>query len=166
MRKNFLSFVLPVLFVLTVVGVQRMIVPVFGWGGVAQASLTDVGPLEIHGVEMTRRQILEKVSVDPDTLLDVTGRHVMAILSEPELVRHDGFSSVWQYRTDSCILDVYFSGKKDEMNTPVSYYEIRAREKGVEDKKVQNDCIRHIASLNGGGPHMIDVSRLYKGYIN
>ncbi len=131
-----------------------------GGAAVAAASVP-IGNLE-QDSRTYRKDLLKKVVYHPDTVLKLRGSDVRNIFHEPELVREDRPTMVWQYRTQACVLDVYFlTSKKAPDFSPVAHYEIRAREKGVEDKEVQQDCLRNLGR-SVTQPHMVDVSAFYK----
>lgn len=78
------------------------------------------------------RSVQETVASEPETLLKLAGEDVRLILAAPDLQRVDAPSVVWQYRTASCVLDVYFTTGKDASAdaADVAYYEVRARKSG------------------------------------
>jgi len=90
-----------------------------------------------------RRKLRRFVSRNPDNLLRITGRELALVLKEPELVRSDFPTIVWQYRNEQCILDVYYDSMKDDvLKAPIVYYEIRAREEGVSAEDISKSCIK------------------------
>lgn len=74
------------------------------------------------------RSMQESVAATPDMLLKLAGEDVRLILAAPDLARVDLPSVVWQYRTASCVLDVYLdAGRGDADQARVAYYEARSR---------------------------------------
>lgn len=86
------------------------------------------------------------VRSNPDNILRMVGRDISVLLEEPELVRADFPTVVWQYRKDNCVLDVYFaSSAEDVLDAPVVHYEARYRDAGGLDKPGYN-CLVEITS--------------------
>ncbi len=107
-------------------------------------------------------RLLKTVIYRPDNLLYVTAKDVRALLHEPEMVRVDAPTMVWQYRSDECVLDIFFKANSEaDINAPVKHYEIRSRAQGVEDYHVRKTCVRGIMA-NRTAPQMVDVSKIYK----
>ena len=129
--------------------------------GTAQASLGAMGEAGSNVNYAGRRTLVRDISLHPAKLLTVRGQDVKAALREPELVRHEAPTTIWQYRTDACVLDIYFSGNSDPLLLPVTHYEIRARTKGGSDDDMQAICVSELARKSGR-PRMVDVSALYK----
>jgi hypothetical protein len=155
MRKKFLSFMM-ILSAIMATAITRM-----DGDGTAQAALGTMGAPIGEARSFERKNLAKDISLHPDRLMEIRGQDVKTILREPELVRQESPTTIWQYRTDSCVLDIYFSGNTDPLLSPVSYYEIRAREKGVTDADVSASCVRDLARKSGR-PRMVDVSALYK----
>ena len=80
------------------------------------------------------RSMQQGVAENPDLLTSLKGEDVRLILAAPEMERVDGPTTVWQYRTSSCILDVYFTVKGDHNadEVGVTHYEVRGREIGAD----------------------------------
>lgn len=70
------------------------------------------------------------VTEKPEKLLQLVAQDFLVMFREPDLRRHDGALSVWQYRTDACVLDVFLDGGD---TGSVSHYEIRPRKTAVFD---------------------------------
>jgi hypothetical protein len=49
---------------------------------------------------------------------------IKAVFSEPSLLRSDGNYSIWQYKNEYCVLDLYFNSS---ISNTVMYYEIRKK---------------------------------------
>lgn len=109
------------------------------------------------------RYIIRAVSGNPDNLIKLDGHGVRVVLDEPEMVRADLPSVLWQYRTERCVLDVYFKSKsRNADNAPVVYYETRARNEN--DKISREECLADFMP-HSYGPRMVSVSTFYKSYI-
>ena len=93
----------------------------------------------------------------------LTGREIRAVFNQPELVRRDEPTVVWQYRNESCVLDVYFTTRQTKVaKAPVVHYEIRAREIGVDDEAVQGTCIPDMVRSRAQGINFVNLDALYK----
>jgi hypothetical protein len=160
MRKKLLSYMVLSAAILAAGLVHHVIVSMDG-DGTAQASLGAMGAPVGEMRSATRKSLATQISLNPAHMMNVRGQDIKSILREPELVRHDAPTTIWQYRTDACVLDIYFAGDSDPLLSPVAYYEIRARGKGVEDAKIAGTCVRDLARKSGR-PRMVDVSTLYK----
>ena len=102
------------------------------------------------------------LSAHPDKLLDLKGQDVRAALHEPSLIMSEAPTIIWQYRTDACVLDVYFKTEEgDASSAGVSYYEGRTREDDASKSVADKSCLREIISEQGGW-RMVDVSAIYK----
>lgn len=88
-----------------------------------------------------RRDIVRAISDSPEFVLRLSGRDMYEILDKPEFVRRDLPTVVWQYRTDSCVLDLYFTASGDNvLSEPVVHYEVRGR--GVSGENVsERACV-------------------------
>lgn len=81
------------------------------------------------------RALRQDIGGRPDEMLDLKEEDILLVFSVPALKRMDGATSVWQYRSPDCILDIYFtpgeSARKGKEKTRVSWYELRGRDKAV-----------------------------------
>lgn len=92
-----------------------------------------------------KRQIRQMVLRDQKELLNLTGSEIRAILDQPELVRRDAPTTVWQYRNDSCVVDLYFTTPSPKaLKAPVVHYEARARHDDVTDEFAQTNCVQSL----------------------
>lgn len=84
---------------------------------------------------------------NPKNIKKLEADEIELSLSAPDLIKKEGINNIWQYRADSCVLDIYWN-KKGSKN-PVSYYEIRQRRsilntaEAVEDP-IEWQCIQTI----------------------
>lgn len=82
---------------------------------------------------------------DPRVFLRMVEADIKLLLDEPELRRNDGAFAMWQYRTDSCVLDLYLSAKgnrnKDGDAMRVVDYEVRMRDHGGLYTQVSYDAM-------------------------
>ncbi len=113
-----------------------------------------------------RKNIRHFVRSNPDSLLRMSGQDIALVLNEPELVRQDYPTVVWQYRGDNCVLDVYFASMEEDVSeAPIVHYEIRSREKNMEDEAVFKGCIGKLMRP-GKGFSMAKASSFYKKPYN
>jgi hypothetical protein len=61
----------------------------------------------------------------PETMNHLTQREVTALYGAPAMTRKDADAQVWQYRSDECVMDVYFYGSGD--GRPVTYVDYRGK---------------------------------------
>ena len=84
-------------------------------------------------------QARDYVESKPQSLTMLGRNEIGYIFGKPSFQRHDADAEVWQYKTSSCVVDIYFYGDKH-----ASY--IEARRKGhlpvaADDK---SSCLRNI----------------------
>ena len=80
----------------------------------------------------------------PDDLLRMSGGEIHALFDAPELVRADHPIVVHQYRSASCVLDIYFASMEDTVSqAPAVHYEIRARSSDVPEFD-QKECLQSL----------------------
>ncbi len=109
-----------------------------------------------------KRSIRRAVMSNADEFMSLNGRDVRAVLNQPELIRRDLPTVVWQYRNDACVLDVYFTtASAKAAKAPVAYYEVRARQKGVADEDVQGICVESLIRERAG-QNLVNLEALYK----
>ncbi len=158
MRKKLLSYTVAG-FIIAAVSLSHQILGLSRDGAAVASASSYAGHRSLSRQEI---RLLKSVSYRPDNLLKVSARDVRALLSEPELVRQDQPTTIWQYRSEACVLDVYFqSMREDESAAPVAHYEIRARGKDVSGDTAQGSCIRSLVEERGG-LRMVGVSAFYK----
>lgn len=83
----------------------------------------------------------------PDNVKKLNANEIKLALSKPDLERKDGSNHLWQYRTDACVLDVYW--KQQKASKPISYFEIRQRRSVLDGTQpvvdpVQWQCVQSI----------------------
>lgn len=113
------------------------------------------------------RYIQRALGARHNNLLELRAAAVRTAFGEPELVRADMPTIVWQYRSAGCVLDVYFNKADDaDLNyAPVVYYEVRSRQTGANAfQPAEQECLNSILpSVNT--PYMLSVSAFYKSYL-
>ncbi len=116
-----------------------------------------------YGQVEERRALRKSISVNPDSLLDVYGRDVFEVFDKPEMVRRDAPTTVWQYRNETCVLDLYFTTAKDSaMAAPVVHYEVRLRDGGAgEQAAMGQKCVKSLARAHAGFG-LVNFNAMYK----
>lgn len=101
------------------------------------------------------------VAGDPEALMKLTEREIGYLFGKPSLERRDASARIWQYRTDGCVVDVYFY--KDAGRTSgfdVSYVDFRSGDQlkiggpisaSPVEPKSQSRCLRKLVA-NGAIP--------------
>ena len=96
------------------------------------------------------------VAGEPQSLTKLSEREIAYLFGKPSLERRDADARIWQYRTDSCVVDVYLY-KNDAQNNEysVSYVDFRSgdelkiggpiAEKPATEKN-QSRCLRKLVS--------------------
>lgn len=102
-----------------------------------------------------------------DNLIKLQGASVRALLENPHLVRVDLPTVVWQYRSEQCVLDIYF--KSDKRNVDLSnivHYEMRHRDYRIEEDFIGREasCMRSFLPPTTA-PRLLSVSSIYKSVI-
>ena len=111
-----------------------------------------------------RRRFAQSLLHSPDELTNMTGGEIRTVMKEPELVRQDGATTVWQYRSDHCVLDIFFTPKRDQqaLFSPAQHFEIRAREVDGSDEAVHETCLSELIDKDRHHVRMVNVSAIYK----
>lgn len=112
--------------------------------------------------------MVRALQANHDNIVKMQGASLKAVLSEPELVRADLPTVVWQYRSKKCVLDIYFKADQENVDLEnVIHYEMRHR----DYRASQNDfagqeaaCVRSLLP-SVTAPRMLSVSSIYKSYI-
>lgn len=159
MRRNLLSFCIGLIFIGTVFTAHAELSRA-GVFGSAMAAGWNSGR-HISGTE--RRQLLRTITYNNDSLLRISGNQVRTVLQQPELIRTDLPTVVWQYRNGECVLDVYFaSADADASSAPVVHYEVRSRLMGsTEDEALKKSCIKDLLAERNQR-RAIDIRAIYK----
>ena len=136
-------------------------------GDEGQAQASSVGVVaksierDVRYSASEKRSLRRAVLGAPDGLLALNGGQVRAVFNQPELVRRDLPTIVWQYRTSECVLDVYFTTRAQVAATPVAHYEVRARGKGVADEDVHKSCLQTLVRERAG-VNFVKLDGFYK----
>ena len=82
-------------------------------------------------------------SVDPQSLIGLSPGQVADTLGEPELRRPEPPAEVWQYRTETCVVDLYLYDEDGRLR--VTTYQVRPRSNAV----VQADrCVADVVAAS------------------
>ncbi len=112
-----------------------------------------------------KRQIRSRLSADIDQLFSLTGHDVVQIFDAPELVRRDLPTTIWQYRNEDCVMDVYFTVDRegDASRANVAHYEVRARDfrQGASEALNAEQCVHDLVD-NNVRLSLIDIKSVYK----
>ena len=100
----------------------------------------------------SRAVMLKSIPERPHNLLKISSGDVMDLLHEPELMRVEHKMQMWQYRTASCVLDLYLQDSGE-----VTHYEMRARDSGVADIDIQHTCIGDLVT-QAMASRMVDMA--------
>lgn len=85
-------------------------------------------------------------ALSPDELLGLDGPALEARLGPPELVRNEAPAQIWQYRSETCVFDVFLYPSAG-INR-VTYLEARDQETAQVDKQ---NCLSDIMALRKAG---------------
>jgi hypothetical protein len=163
MRRELLSFLIATGFVVVVFLANYAIKQGDGQAYAASASLSGSLMRDQGGLSNAhKRELRQKMSASSNNILDLSGQEILSVFSQPELIRTDAPTTIWQYRTASCVLDIYYTTRdQTALRAPVVHYEIRAREKGVADEAVKETCVRDLVRVNAG-VNLVNINAVYK----
>lgn len=101
------------------------------------------------------------IAGDPAALTKLTVREIGYLFGAPSLERRDADARIWQYRTDGCVMDVYFyKNDRQAGGYEVSYVDFRSGEQlkvggpiaeAPAASRHQSRCLRMLVS-NGAVP--------------
>lgn len=77
---------------------------------------------------------------NPALFTQLDERKIRLVLAKPDLLRKDGNTQSWQYRTASCVLDVFMTGKKDK----IAHYEFRSTDALDEAEPESAKCMQSL----------------------
>lgn len=136
--------------------------------GQAMASSANVAVKSIEDgarLSSAEKRRIRHVMMKDGGIETLNGRDVRAVLKQPELVRMDLPTVVWQYRNDFCVLDVYFTASSPKvLKSPVVHYEVRARQNDVADEEVSGVCVEKLVREKAAGQNFVNLDAFYKSY--
>lgn len=110
-----------------------------------------------------KRVLRSRLRDDVDHILELKGHDIAQLFDAPELVRRDLPTTIWQYRNDACVMDVYFTvGQSgDVARSDVVHYELRGRdtraEKPLDVSSCVGDLLPSVSMMS-----LINVDAIYK----
>lgn len=134
-------------------------VTAFYGAGLPYIAVREEGALSVRKDQVRyARALSARIGNDPRRFMKLAAADVRLLLDAPGLARTEGSVAVWQYRSDSCVLDIYFSAGPDGKAQRVVDYEVRPRiraalggalETAYEDEKA---CFRSILATQRPAP--------------
>ena len=120
----------------------------------SRPALVEMDEAAMHRYREDMRTLLVK---EPEQIKMLLGQDFQLIMDQPDLERRDAMVTMWQYRSDDCVLDVYFKPAEEQDYAPVTHYEIRARRKAYfmeqdENAVAETDLGACMASILSGAP--------------
>lgn len=79
------------------------------------------------------------VEARPQTMMMLDREEIGFLFGKPAFHRHDADAEVWQYKTQACVVDFYFYGKKQ-----VSYIDARRKDQTPVSPGEESACLHHI----------------------
>jgi|GEM_PF-6199018 len=93
------------------------------------------------------RKLRHNISADIKALHEASGEDVRILFGKPHLVMSDLPTTIWQYRSEGCALNVYFlHSNGDVLNVPVAHYDIQPRGEAMKT----DNCARDIMKVKSG----------------
>lgn len=119
----------------------------------AATNATDVERRSLFDIIKHRRYVddlYNSVSQNPGKLKNLVAADFRKMFDEPELKRREGNLTIWQYRSDRCVLDIYF---KDNSKKPFDYI-LHHRDtaffmggSAIVEELSDGDCLQTIISM-------------------
>jgi len=162
MRANILSFIVVCVAIASFFLALHELKGSQGQAQAAAGSVSHVIAKDGRYSGSDKRALRRAALQSSDALMAMSGQEVRAILSQPELVRKDLPTVIWQYRNEVCVLDVYFAASSARVSAqPVAHYEVRARGKNVGNEQVQDRCLGDLVRSQAG-TNLVRVEAFYK----
>lgn len=79
-------------------------------------------------IKAHKRQMRSLLKGSTDAINHLQKGEVYLLFSRPELARYDGSVSSWQYRSEHCVVDIFFAKDEASKIDRVVHYEIRQRQ--------------------------------------
>lgn len=90
-----------------------------------------VAALLMAGCTMTGGGVGPAAPADPESLIGLAPQQIGEALGVPELQRREPPAEVWQYRTTTCVFDLYLYNEEGGLRA--AHYEARSRSNGEVD---------------------------------
>ena len=102
------------------------------------------GVLGVTGFFNEKNPLLEHPPQQAADFKGVSAKATREAMGAPSLIRHEPPAEVWQYRSEACVLDIYFYDST--RNPRADYAELRDR--GNDDSLDTSTCLAtfHVAS--------------------
>jgi len=96
------------------------------------------------------------VQNDPKALMKLNNQEISYLFGKPTFSRKDADARVWQYKTNNCVIDVYFYEEGKGAQSPVSYVDMRFKEElfpGSQSKtsvsqEEQSRCLQDVVAMS------------------
>lgn len=117
--------------------------------GMEASQYSNIRPEAGHMMDRTAlaatADLMKLIKKDPEYILQAKARDIQEIFKTPRLSRVDNPSLIWHYKSEQCIMDVYFSTQDDQENPsllPVRYVEFRDSLGQNLDLVQQESCVK------------------------
>lgn len=105
--------------------------------------------------KMERRKLLSSIMKDPNALTGFSKEELVTVFASPMLERGEGSNVVYHYETETCVLDAYFQGLRNESLASrqlmrVAYVDMHRKQKAktIMDKKGSDSASLVVAPLS------------------
>ena len=98
-------------------------------------------------------ELKRKITQSPDNIIQAKAVEVREIFKKPHFERLEYPTFVWQYKSNDCVMDVYFTDfekRADISALPVQYVELRNRAGKRLDTLQQESCMRDLINASKG----------------
>lgn len=133
----------------------------------ASLSSDEVPGERMMNYKPARKRILRsRLKDDVEHILELKGHDIVQIFDKPELVRRDLPTTIWQYRNDACVMDVYFTvGQSANVaRADVVHYELRGRDLRAKKPLDISSCMGELLP-NDSMMSLINVNAVYKAAV-
>lgn len=121
-----------------VIGMCHVMVAAFAYSAASSNARMDLSDMSKPQMYRYALSVQSAAANNPDRILSLTAQDVRLILASPDLDRRDGAGAVWQYRTASCVLDVFMAENE------IRHYEFRSRRLGDETAVDASACLKDL----------------------
>lgn len=113
--------------------------PMDGVSG-AEAATRDLASLSRADMMRYAYRLQAALADNPELFVQLDERKVRLVLADPELLRKDGPTQSWQYRTSSCVLDVFITEGAER----IAHYEFRSTDALEEAAPQSWQCLQSL----------------------
>jgi hypothetical protein len=118
----------------TIIGICHLTLGGAAYSGM-QADLSSMSKPQMFRYALS---VQTAATQNPDVILSLSADDVKLMLAAPDLDRRDGAGAVWQYRTASCVLDVFMAEDR------IKHYEFRSRRLGDDTAIDAPSCLKDL----------------------